>query len=84
MSIMNQIDCDGEKRVNGKLEPFDCSSTNQYTQNFSTQSFSSNREECNEITGDGVKVIRGRCYIHKTSAQGSKEENFEWVIYIKD
>ncbi|MCP4566197.1 MAG: hypothetical protein GY841_01315 [FCB group bacterium] len=81
ISIMNQSDCDGEKRVEGRLEPFDCSSTNQYTQDFPIQSF---REKCMEISGgDGVQIIRGQCRENKNTSQGSKEESFEWVIYIK-
>jgi len=85
ISIMNQSDCNGEKQVEGRLEPFDCSSVNQYTQDFPIQPLSRDREKCMEISGgDGVQVIRGQCRENKTTSQGSKEESFEWVIYLKD
>ncbi len=84
ISIMSQYDCDGEKRVDGRLEPFDCSSSNQFTRDYPIQPLNSDREKCYELSGDGVKVIRGRCSEHKTSSQGSKDESYEWVIYAKE
>lgn len=84
ISIFSEQDCGGEQLIDGKLEPFDCSSTNQSEEDFPIQPLTSDRKQCYEITGDGVKVIRGQCREHNTSAQGSKDESYEWVIYAKD
>ena len=85
ISIMSEIDCSGEQLRDGRMEPFDCSSSRQYTQGFPIQPTTSDREKCLEISGgDGVNVIRGSCSEHKTSDQGSQEESYEWVIYKRD
>ncbi len=85
ISIMSQYDCDGEKLVDNRLELFDCSSTNQFTLDFPIQAPTSDGEKCVKFSGgDGIKEIRGQCRENKTSSLGSKEESYEWVVYVKD
>ena len=85
IDINSQYDCSGEKQVKGRMEPFDCSNSSQFTKDFPIQPLTSDREKCLEISGgDGLTEIRGKCNEQKTTGQGSKEESYEWVVYKRD
>jgi len=82
LSIASTSDCHGNQLRGGRLEPFDCSSSREFTLDFPIGTLSGNSEACWEITGgDGLQMISGGCTDTKSSSRGTTEESYEWVIY---